>query len=168
MEHGKIITWATEVTQELLQKGNPIHEADIIDGIITKFNKVKQEKYSIDKEVNNKSDLVIYYKGKPLLIYEFKQYFKPIRNTETGQIKEDFNKLYKAHQTNFPCKTYFVLVSATPYIEDAEIKNMDNFMDLSKGLNKGFQLNHINKTIHLYNRKRSIQPNFWVLSWEIK
>lgn len=168
MEHEKIITWATEVTQELLQKGSSIHEADIIDGIITKFNKVKQEKYSIDKEVNNKSDLVIYYKGKPLLIYEFKQYFKPIRNTEIGQVKEDFNKLYKAHQTNPSCKTYFVLVSAISYIEDAKIENMDNFMDLSKGLNKGFQLNHINKTIHLYNRKRLIQPNFCVLSWEIK
>ena len=168
MTHSEIITWATEVTQELLKKGTKIHEADIIDGIITKFNKVKQEKYTIAKETNNKSDLVIFCKEKPLLVYEFKQYFKPISNTEIGQIKEDFNKLYKAHQTNSSCKTYFVLVSATSYTEDAEIENMDNFMDLSKGLNKGFQLNHINKTIHLYNRKKSIQPNFCVLSWEIK
>ena len=82
MTHSEIITWATEVTQELLKKGTKIHEADIIDGIITKFNKVKQEKYTIAKETNNKSDLVIFCKEKPLLVYEFKQYFKPIRNTE--------------------------------------------------------------------------------------
>ncbi len=168
MTHSEIIIWATEVTQELLKKGTKIHEADIIDGIIAKFNCTKHEKYSIDKEHENKSDLIVYHKGTPCLIYEFKQYFKSIRKTEIAEIKEDFGKLHKAYQTNSSCKTYFVLVSATSYIEDAKIENMDNFMDLSKGLNKGFQLNYINKTIHLYNRKRSSQPDFCVLSWEIK
>ncbi len=168
MTHSEIITWATEVTQELLKKGTKIHEADIIDGIITKFNKVKQEKYTITKETNNKSDLVIFCKEKPLLVYEFKQYFKPIRNTEIGQIKKDFNKLYKAHQTNSSCKTYFVLVSTSDHIKDAETGEMENFMDLSKGSNRKFSINYINRHIYLYNRKRNVYPNFCILSWEIK
>ncbi len=168
MTHPKIITWATEVTQELLQKGSKIYEANIIDGIIAKFNCTKHEKYSIDKEYENKSDLIVYHKGTPCLIYEFKQYFKPIRKTEIAEIKEDFGKFHKAHQKYSSCKTYFVLVSTSSYIEDAEIKNMDNFMDLSIGLNKIFKLDYIGKMIYLHNRKRAIQPNFCVLSWEIK
>ena len=145
MEHRQIIDWAIEATQELLQKH-----------------------YTSDKEHENRSDLIVYHKGKPYLIYEFKKYFKPIRKSEIVEIQKDFGKLHKAHQTHSSCKTYFVLVSTSSYIEDAKIEGMENFMNLSVGLNKIFKLDYMGKMIYLYNRKRAIQPDFCVLSWEIK
>ena len=85
-----------------------------------------------------------------------------------GRNTKDFGKLHKAHQTHSSCKTYFVLVSTSSYIEDAKIERMENFMDLSVGLNKIFKLDYMGKMIYLHNRKRAIQPDFCVLSWEIK
>ena len=168
MEHRQIIDWAIEATQELLQKQENVKETDIRDRIIEKFNSKKQKDYTCDKEHENRSDLIVYRKGKPCLIYEFKKYFNPIRKSAIAEIKEDFGKLHNAHQTHPSCKTYFVLVSTSFYIEDAKIEGMENFMDLSIGINKIFKLNYIGKIIHLHNRKRAILPDFCVLSWEIK
>lgn len=83
-------------------------------------------------------------------------------------LQKDFGKLHKAHQTHSSCKTYFVLVSTSSYIEDAKIERMENFMNLSVGLNKIFKLDYMGQMIYLHNRKRAIQPDFCVLSWEIK
>lgn len=84
------------------------------------------------------------------------------------KLRKDFGKLHKAHQTHSSCKTYFVLVSTSSYIEDAKIERMENFMNLSVGLNKIFKLDYMGQMIYLHNRKRAIQPDFCVLSWEIK
>ena len=168
MEHRQIIDWAIEATQELLQKQGNIQETDIRDRIIEKFNIKRQRDYTSDKEHENRSDLIVYHKGKPYLIYEFKKYFKPIRKSEIVEIQKDFGKLHKAHQSHSSCKTYYVLVSTSSYIEDAKIEGMENFMNLSVGLNKIFKLDYMGKMIYLYNRKRAIQPDFCVLSWEIK
>ena len=111
MEHRQIIDWAIEATQELLQKQGNIQETDIRDRIIEKFNSKRQRDYTSDKEHENRSDLIVYHKGKPYLIYEFKKYFKPIRKSDIAEIQKDFGKLHKAHQTHSSCKTYFVLVS---------------------------------------------------------
>ena len=82
MEHRQIIDWAVEATQELLQKQGNIQETDIRDRIIEKFNSKRQRDYTSDKEHENRSDLIVYHKGKPYLIYEFKKYFKPIRKLQ--------------------------------------------------------------------------------------
>ena len=155
MEHRQIIDWAVEATQELLQKQGNIQETDIRDRIIEKFNSKRQRDYTSDKEHENRSDLIVYH-------------FKPIRKSDIAEIRKDFGKLHKAHQTHSSCKTYFVLVSTSSYIEDAKIERMENFMNLSVGLNKIFKLDYMGQMIYLHNRKRAIQPDFCVLSWEIK
>lgn len=104
MEHRQIIDWAVEATQELLQKQGNIQETDIRDRIIEKFNSKRQRDYTSDKEHENRSDLIVYHKGKPYLIYEFKKYFKPIRKSDIAEIRKDFGKLHKAHQTHSSCK----------------------------------------------------------------
>ena len=85
MEHRQIIDWAVEATQELLQKQGNIQETDIRDRIIEKFNSKRQRDYTSDKEHENRSDLIVYHKGKPYLIYEFKKYFKPIRKSDIAE-----------------------------------------------------------------------------------
>ena len=88
MEHRQIIDWAVEATQELLQKQGNIQETDIRDRIIEKFNSKRQRDYTSDKEHENRSDLIVYHKGKPYLIYEFKKYFKPIRKSDIAEIRK--------------------------------------------------------------------------------
>ena len=104
MDHRQIIDWAIEATQALFQKQGNIQETDIRDRIIEKFNIKRQRDYTSDKEHENRSDLIVYHKGKPYLIYEFKKYFKPIRKSEIVEIQKDFGKLHKHIKHTLPAK----------------------------------------------------------------